>query len=343
MAATHFTNLAIVGLAHLDAPHRVASSDLEEQLAPAFERLGYPRGLFESLAGVRARRFWDAGVEVSQVATQAGELAIADAGIDRSQIGIVISTSVSKDFIEPSVASRVHSRLGLGQHCLNFDISNACLAFLNGIQIAGYMIERGQIEYGLIVCAESSRYAIEQTIERLRRPEVDSLSFRENFATLTLGSGAAAMVVGRADSVGSRHRVTGGVTLAATGNRNNDLCVGNPDQMRTDSMGLMLAGLELARQTYPAFLQAVGLPADAFDLLAIHQVSKPHTERLAAQLSLDIEKIYRIYPEYGNIGPAAIPIALAKAHAEGRIHTGQQVALMGIGSGLNCSMMAVSW
>ena len=60
-------------------------------------------------------------------------------------------------------------------------------------------------------------------------------------------------------------------------------------------------------------------------------------------LRLDPEKIYRIYPELGNIGPAAVPIALAKAVAKGKIKRGDRVALLGIGSGLNCSMAEIVW
>jgi 3-oxoacyl-[acyl-carrier-protein] synthase-3 len=60
-------------------------------------------------------------------------------------------------------------------------------------------------------------------------------------------------------------------------------------------------------------------------------------------LGLDPQKIFRIYPELGNIGPASVPIALAKAVAGGKINKGDRVALLGIGSGLNCSMAEIVW
>jgi len=75
----------------------------------------------------------------------------------------------------------------------------------------------------------------------------------------------------------------------------------------------------------------------------LHQVSKPHTEKLSEMLGLDPTKIYRLYPEYGNIGPAGVPIVLSKLEAEGHLATGQRIALMGIGSGLNCTMAEVVW
>ena len=72
-------------------------------------------------------------------------------------------------------------------------------------------------------------------------------------------------------------------------------------------------------------------------------MSRPHTEKLCELLGLDLVRVHTIYQEYGNIGPAALPITLAKAVEAGRIQRGHRIALMGIGSGLNCSMMEVQW
>ena len=79
------------------------------------------------------------------------------------------------------------------------------------------------------------------------------------------------------------------------------------------------------------------------DAFVLHQVSSKHTAKLVEVLGLDDSKIYKLYPEFGNIGPASVPIALAKAVESGEIRPGARVALMGIGSGLNCSMMDVIW
>src|SRR5205814_1196604 len=75
--------------------------------------------------------------------------------------------SVCRDYLEPSVACFVHAELGLPETCLNFDVVNACLGFLDGMAIVGNMIERGQVQYGLVVDAESSRTVVERTVDRL--------------------------------------------------------------------------------------------------------------------------------------------------------------------------------
>ena len=337
----HFDNVAILGLAHVDAPHRVPSADLERRLAPTLERLGMKPDLLSSLTGIVARRFWDEGTQPSQVATRAAELAIERAGVDRGRLGALLNTSVCRDFIEPSTACLVHGNLGLSDACLNFDVGNACLAFLSGIQIVGNMIERGQIEYGLVVDGEGSRFVVEQTLRRLEDPACDARTFRDNFATLTLGSGAAAMVLGRADRHPEGHRVVGSVQVAGT--EHSRLCYGQVDHMVTNASALLLAGLELAARTFRKAHDVLGWTPASLDELILHQVSAVHTAKLAEVLELDLAKVLAIFPEHGNVGPAAIPMVLSKSVEAGRVKRGSRVALMGIGSGLNCAMMELAW
>lgn len=336
-----FSRVSIASVAAIDAPHRVSSSTLEEQLGPLFRRLSMPTGVIASLSGILERRFWDEGVAPSDVAAQAGEEALRRANVSRERIGALISTSVCRDFIEPSVACLVHRTLALPSECVNFDLGNACLGFVNGMDLVASMIERGEIDYGLVVDGEGSRYAVGATIERLNTSG-DARAFADNFATLTLGSGAAAMVLGRSDLVGpSGHRYTGSVSLAAT--EHNHLCRGQIDGMITDGQKLLVAGVELAQRTFARACEAFGWTPALLGEVVIHQVSRHHTERLAGALGIDLSKIHAIYPEHGNVGPASVPMVLAKAEALGRLSRGERVALMGIGSGLNCAMAEIVW
>ena len=68
-----------------------------------------------------------------------------------------------------------------------------------------------------------------------------------------------------------------------------------------------------------------------------------HTDALTALLGIDPAKALTIYPEHGNIGPAALPIVLSKLDDAGRLRAGDRVALLGIGSGLNCAMGEIAW
>lgn len=337
----YFENVCVLGLAHLDAPHVVTSAALEDRLGPALARAGMQAGMLYGLTGIEERRFWDEGVQPSQVAAQAGAKALADANIAREQVGVLVSTSVCKDYVEPSVASLAHGLLGLKPEALNFDVGNACLGFLNGLHIVGDMIERGHIDYGLVVDGEGSRFVVERTIERLLQGQDDPATLRNQFATLTLGSGAAAMVLARRDRHPEGHPLVGGVALAAT--EHSDLCRGQVDYMETQAGMLLIHGLELAERTFALAQEELGWHPDVLDQIAIHQVSAVHTSRFAQKLNLDLEKVYEIYRRFGNVGPASIPMVLSKSREEGRLERGHRIALMGIGSGLNCSMMEMIW
>lgn len=339
----HFSQVSVLGLAHVDAPHRIPSADIEDRLSEVSLRIGGDTRILTQLTGIVARRYWDEGVRPSEVAAEAGERALADASISRDRVGVVVSTSVCKDFIEPAVAAFVHQRLGLPPDCRNFDVGNACLAFLDGIHIVGSMIERGDVDFGLIVDGESARAPTEATIKRLLEPGCAAQTYRDNFATLTLGSGAVAMVLGRSELAPGhqRRRVVGGVSLAATQHVN--LCRGTAEEMTTDAGSLLVAGIELARRTYAKAQRELGWSRTALQEIVLHQVSATHTQKLCEALELDPEKVYPLYREFGNIGPASIPIALSKAREEGRLSPGKRVGLLGIGSGLNCSMMEIVW
>ncbi len=82
---------------------------------------------------------------------------------------------------------------------------------------------------------------------------------------------------------------------------------------------------------------------DSIDHFIMHQVSRIHTEALVNLLGLDPEKVEAIYPEMGNVGPASVPMTLARTRELGKLQSGDRVALMGIGSGLNCAIAELLW
>jgi len=336
-----FKNVVIEAPVAVEAPISLSSRDIAQRLKPTMDRLGVRENLLEEISGISSRGLWDESTSPADAATLAAEKAIANSDIDRSRIGLIISTSVSRDFLEPSSACMVHGNLGLAPECLNFDVANACLGFLNGMDIAARMIERGELDYALIVDGESSRPLIEATMTRLLAPEVEEPQFRAEFASLTLGSGSAAMIMARRELAPDAHTYRGSVTRAAT--QFNQLCLGNMDRMHTDTRGLLGAGLELAAETFAAARSTLGWDAAELNQFIIHQVSKVHTESLVQLLGLDPARVHTIYPHMGNVGPASVPIVLSKVAEAGKLKSGDRVALLGIGSGLNCAMAEVVW
>jgi acyl-CoA:acyl-CoA alkyltransferase len=335
--ATHtHSEAAIVSVAAVHAPLVVTSAEFDERLAGTYARIGAQPGLLEGLAGIRERRWWPEGVAFAEAAAQAGRKALDEAGVDPSRIGLLIDTSVCRDHLEPSAAVAVHNMLELPSSCLNFDLANACLGFLNAMQLAGTMIDGGQIEYALIVDGEGSRQLQEATLERLAGDDATMADLFAEFASLTLGSGAAAMVVGRhSDNPGS-HRIIGGISHADTSY--HGICVGTLDQMRTDTKLLMDAGLLLAKRAWAEIEDNTWLDMDRYIL---HQVSKVHTSKMCEVLGIDPAKAPLTFPTLGNVGPASVPITLAEEAAS--LRPGDRVLLLGIGSGINAMATEILW
>ncbi|MDH3306996.1 MAG: 3-oxoacyl-ACP synthase III [Acidimicrobiia bacterium] len=340
-ADQRYSNVAISGLEHVDAPIVLTSDEIDAQLTETLDRLHTPPGLLESLAGITERRLWEEGVQPSDAAAMAAEKVIESSGVNPDDIGIIINTSVCRDYIEPSTASIVHGKLGLSRTCLNFDLGNACLGFLNGMAVVGAMIERGEITHGLVVDGEGSRFAIEQTIARLQQPTATAEMYREQFATLTLGSGGAAMIVSAGHATDSPHRFLGGLSRAAT--EHYGLCVGQPDEMRTDTRRLLMAGLDVAKETWQEAYTSFDLKDEDVDLYVIHQISQVHTQMVGDLLGLDHDKVPRIFPKFGNTGPASIPMVLSNQLEANAVNPGDRVILMGMGSGINASAYEIIW
>lgn len=331
-------NAAVLSVAAVDAPVVVPSTAFDERLTATYERLDIRPGLLQGLAGIEERRWWPEGVSFTDAASMAGEKAIEAAGIDRSRIGLLVNTSVCRSHLEPSAAVANHHQLGLASSCLNFDLANACLGFVNAMHLAATMIDAGHIDYALVVDGEGSRHTQEVTLDRLAGPGTTVGDFYAQFASLTLGSGSAAMVLGRADEHPEGHRVVGGVSRAAS--QHHDVCVGDLEYMRTDTKALLEGGLVVCDETWTA-ARADGFGWDDADCYVIHQVSQVHTKLMSETLGINTERVPLTFPTRGNIGPASVPFTLAGV--QDTLVAGQQVLCLGMGSGINASVLELAW
>jgi len=337
-ATHHFSNTTLLDVSRVDASRVVTSDELDEQLMDTYARVGLRAGLLERLAGIHERRWWADGVTYVDGAATAAAKAISASGVDSADIGLMVNTSVSREHLEPSSAVAIHSALDLPASCQNFDITNACLGFVNGIEIAGAMIDAGFVDYAVVVNGEDARPVQEATLRRLSAPDVTAQDVLAQFATLTLGSGAAAMVLGRADWHSEGHRVVGSVSRAGT--EHHDLCIGDNELMRTDLKGLLNAGLQLSADLW-ADAKAEFDWTSGMDRYVIHQISQVHTDALCERLGIDPKRVPRTFPDRGNIGPVSVPFTLAGEVDS--LESGDRVLMMGIGSGLNASCLEIEW
>jgi 3-oxoacyl-[acyl-carrier-protein] synthase-3 len=234
--------------------------------------------------------------------------------------------------LEPATASFAHRKIGLPGTAQIFDVSNACLGFLNSLTIAAGLIEAGHIRCAMIAAGESGRPLVEQTLRSLLEQPRTRNEIKPYFANLTIGSGAvAAMVCHRALVKTRPHRLLGGVARAAT--QHSELCQGDTYgaeslAMQTDSEQLLLAGVALARETWTAFAAAHGA---AFDRFICHQVGSVHRRKLYETLGLDLARDFSTFETLGNTGSVALPATLAGAVQAGAVREGDRVGLLGIG------------
>lgn len=333
-------NASLLSVTHVLPPDVVTSSYFDEQLAATYKRLRMPKGLLERLAGISERRSWGKGMTFEDGAVAAAHEAITQAGISAEQIGLIINTSVTRDNFEPAVAVAIHDRLNLPRHAMNFDITNACLGFVNGITVAASMIDAGAINYALIVDGEDPSPWHATALRQLNRPETTRDDVLAQFATLTLGSGAAAAVIGRSDLHPKGHTIVGSVSRSGTEHRH--LCIGGEaDQgMNTDAAGLLKYGLELVAEAWEEAHQN-GWDWTNMRSYVTHQISNAHTNAIIEAVGIDRRRIPLTFPLWGNVAAAALPMTLAEDSKN--YCPGDRILCMGVGSGLNTALMEIIW
>ncbi len=320
-------------------------------MSPLYERLRLPAGRLELMSGIRERRLWEPGVLPGDMSVVSGEQALQAAEIDRSEIGALIHASVCRDHLEPATACGVHHRLDLPKRCLAYDVSNACLGILNGILQVANMIELGQIRAGLVVGTEGSRQILESTIHHLNHdPTLTRETVKLAVASLTLGSASAAVLLTHRDLSRTDNRLRAAVAIANTDH--HELCHSLQDEamgegarplMRTDSERLLVAGVATGTETFHALLDESGWSRQSIGKVFTHQVGVAHRKAMLSAFELDPSIDFTTVEWLGNTGAVALPITVALGIEAGRLAAGDQVALLGIGSGINSVMLAVDW
>jgi 3-oxoacyl-[acyl-carrier-protein] synthase III len=337
-----YRNVCIEAVAHVLPSRVVPSTELETRLAGTLKRIGLPPGQLERLSGVRERRYWDAGTRPSTVSAMAAEKVMAKAGWRPQDVDGLINSSVSRDYLEPATSALIAGELKLGHRLISFDVTNACVGFLNGMHLLANLIELGQVERGLVVCAETVTEGCEATLDRLASPTATAQDFRDNFATLTLGCGAAAFAMCHRSVSRSGHSLYGAVIRNAP--EHNQLCLGSYHEMKADAHGLLVHGVGLAVETWPYAVAELGWEdPSAVDVVVGHQVSLAHFQSIFQKIGQPVEKALLTLPYLGNCGPTSVPLTLSLGVQQGQVRPGQNVCLWAVGSGLSCAIMGVRW
>jgi len=328
----------------------VTSSDIEARLRPMYEALRIPDGQLEVLTGIGERRWWDAGYPLTQGAIAAARKALGRASVPTDALEVLIYAGVCREQFEPATACGIAADLGVSPSAAVYDISNACLGVLNGMLDIANRIELGQVRAGLVVSCESAREINDTMIENMLETKSMDL-FRHSIATLTGGSGAAAVLLTDGSFGGERRRrLVGGVTQTAP--EHHGLCRWGmvpaalrqfTQVMTTDSIGLVKYSAGLGQRTWLAFLDKIGWMKDQVDKIICHQVGAVHHDLILKTIGLPPEKDFSTFAYLGNMGTVSLPVTAALAEERDFLQPGDRVGFLGLASGMNCLMLGIEW
>jgi acyl-CoA:acyl-CoA alkyltransferase len=337
------SKICIDALTYIEAPFIRTSKEIEERIKFNMDRFGFPERFIESMSGIIERRMWEPELSIRDVGLLSAKKLLNDYPIDKDKIGCIINPSVCRDYIEPTLAAMYHDSLKLNDRCINFDVNNACLGFSQAVNIISSMLKTKEIDFGLIIDAESSRNVIDLTCERISDPEISIENFLLEFASLTLGSGSISMLLCREeDAKFDKHIIE--ETMFVVDSKHNMLCNATSlRQMLCDAHTMLKAGIPLVNKTWEICQHEFSIWDDNIDYYIPHQVSMPHTKALLKCIKIKPEKMELIFPFYGNTGPIAWPMGLSIAEREGRIKKGNNIGVLSMGSGFNCSCMRLTW
>ena len=279
-------------------------------------------------SGIIERRFADANTSIIDMAVDASQKAIEDAGIGPSQINTVLLATISHPYQTPSAAVLVAHRLGL-QDVGATDLSAACAGFPYGIGIADGLISTGQSDYVLVI-----------GVEKLS----DWTDKHDRSTAFIFADGAGAVVLGPSDTTEV------GPTIWGSDGSEFDAIVCLPDwlSLRHDAKTegswpvLHMQGQKVFRWAVGEMpdvahraITSAGLTAHDIDLFIPHQANMRITDAMVKSLGLrDDVKIARDIQTSGNTSAASIPLAMEKMRSEGVAKSGELALLIGFGAGL---------
>ncbi|MCW3797999.1 ketoacyl-ACP synthase III [Sphingomonas sp. BN140010] len=279
--------------------------------------------------GIRARYIAGEGETTATLATDACRKALSHAGLQASDIDLIVLATATPDQTFPSSATKVQALLGIGD-AIAFDVHAVCTGFLYALSVADAMVRAGNANRALVIGAE--------TFSRI-------LDWEDRTTCVLFGDGAGAVVLEAQDG-GERGILA--TRLHADGRHNEMLYVdGGPST--TGTVGkLRMKGREVFRHAVVNLadvlgevLTAAGLTVADVDWVVPHQANARIIDATARKLGLSPERVVLTVDRHANTSAASVPLALDVAVQDGRIKPGDCVVLEAMGGGFTWGAAAV--
>ncbi|KGL02469.1 3-oxoacyl-ACP synthase [Thalassobacter sp. 16PALIMAR09] len=288
-----------------------------------------------SRSGIERRHFAAEGQTTSDLATRAAQAALADAGMDASQIDAIVVATSTPDFTFPSVATMVQGALGM-ERGFAFDIQAVCAGFVYALTNANGLILSGQAERVLVIGAE--------TFSRI-------MNWEDRTTSVLFGDGAGALVLEKAEGQGtSDDRGILATDLNSDGRFREILYVSGGPSATQSTGHLIMEGKEVFRHAVEKLatctvdvVAKAGLTTDDIDCVIPHQANLRIIKRTADKLGIDESKVVITVQDHGNTSAASIPLAMSVGKQRGQVREGDLVVTEAIGGGLAWGAVVLRW
>jgi 3-oxoacyl-[acyl-carrier-protein] synthase-3 len=288
--------------------------------------------------GIKQRRKAGPGEYTSLFAVRAARNAIERAGLDVSDIDLILCATVSPDQILPSTGCIIQAELGANKAAA-MDVVAACSGFLYGITLANTMIQTGQSKYALVIGAE----VLTQYVD-----------YSDRHTCVLFGDGAGAAVLGPVNGdrgiLATRIRSDGRYQEQLFSPGGGTRRPPTADTLAAGDHFFKMKGNELFKVAVRSMaevsrevLEEAGEKAEDVKLFIPHQANQRITDAVASKLDVDDSRVYSNISMHGNTSSASIPIALDECVEAGRVSEGDLVLLASFGGGVTWGGVLMRW
>ena len=308
-----------------------------------------------SRTGVKERRFVDEGVGASDLAIEAAQNAISDAGLDPSEVDLLITATMTPDYVAPGIAGLVQAGLNIG-HVAAIDLRQQCSGFLYGLDLADAYLSSGRARTAVVVGAEVHAGFLpwsRNSWARVRggNDEMSAEEFAHNTEhrawSVLFGDGAGAAVLEAnhddgSGILGSSLHTDGDafelILVPEAGFKErpwvtSEMVDANGHLPVMDGGGLYRQAVRLMPEAAMSVLEKTGMTLEDVDLVVAHQANDRILDGVRKRFDMAFEKVPSNIAGYGNTTAGTLPILYHELRRGGRVHSGTVVCFAAFGAG----------